>query len=430
MSPRFISSQTLLRLCSWVVGCGVVLVLGCGAEKTGNELRGKSPSSAVTVPNASFPGAAAGASPAPSSGPSPSSGAPAVVNGAGGICASAVIHTTTTMPTIVFVIDGSGSMCAPFGMGTRWQALRSALLDPTKGLIYRLQNSVLFGATLYDGTIDSNLAATGLDSVIQNPPCALLYAAFGKDVGMCPQLLEALPPKLNNAQAIDMAYPSAELGGSTPTDRALDHVMNALIASRQQVGPDDPLQGNVYVILATDGAPNDICVNGTGGDGSPQRQAVVAAVDRGAAAGITTWVISLADGDPLLQTHLDEVAKHGDPKNAGAHTFSPMNPDELIMTLAQLLGGAIGCHIELNGKVMTGQECLGTVEQNSIALPCCMETSPGTLNCGGAPAATPNGWRLSDPHSIELLGSACADFLLASGTLLNAKFPCAIFAPD
>jgi hypothetical protein len=260
---------------------------------------------------------------------------------------------------------------------------------------------------------------------------------------MCPQLLEAMPAKLNNAQLIDMAYPGVELGGSTPTDRAMDHVMSALIASRQQVvGPDDPQQGAVYVILATDGAPNDICVNGTGGDGSVQRQGVIAAADRGTAAGITTWVISLADGDQALQTHLDEVARHGDPKNAGAHTFSPTNPDELIMTLALLLGGAVGCHIELNGKVMMGQECMGTVEQNGIALPCCTEATPGMLSCADVapqtPAQTaaqtstraPSGWRLNDPHSIELIGDACAKFLLDPGALLSARFPCAIFSPD
>jgi hypothetical protein len=333
------------------------------------------------------------------------------------------------MPTIVFVIDGSGSMCAPFGASTRWQALRSALLEPGKGLVYRLQSSVRFGATLYDGTSDPTLATTGIDSLIQNPPCALLAAAFGKDMGMCPQLLE-VKPALDNARAIDAVYPPFELGGSTPTDRALGHVMDALIASRQQQGPDQQAQSAVYVILATDGAPNDICVNGSGGDGSPQRQAVLAAVGRGAAAGITTWVISLAEGDPFLQMHLDEVARHGDPKNAGARTFSPTSPDELITTLAQLLGGAVGCHVALQGTVTVGQECLGTVEQDGVALPCCEEISPGAMRCSGMPTSTPDGWRLSDPHSIELLGGACAKFLLSSDALLDARFPCEVFRPD
>jgi hypothetical protein len=298
------------------------------------------------------------------------------------------------------------------------------------GFVYRLQQSVLFGAALYDGTIDANLSIASQSGLIQNPPCALLAGALGgKDVGMCPQLVEALPPRLNNAQAIDMIYPAVELGGSTPTDRALGHVMDALIAGKTPQGPDAPAPSPVYVILATDGAPNDICINGTGGDGSVQRQGVIAAVDRGTAAGITTWVISLADGDPALQTHLDEVARHGDPRNPTAHTFSPTNPDELLMTLAQLLGGAVGCHIALNGTVTVGQECLGTVEQNGSALPCCQEQA-GALSCGNAPPASPNGWRLNDAHSIELLGDACASFLLGSGSVLSARFPCEVFTPD
>src|SRR4029077_4752455 len=119
-------------------------------------------------------------------------------------------------------------------------------------------------------------------------------------------------------------------------------------------------------------------------------QGVIAAADRGAAAGITTWVISLGGGDAALQAHLDEVAKHGDPKNAGAHTFSPMNPDDLIMTLAQLLGGAIGCHIALSGTVAVGQECLGKVEQNGRALPCCQATAAGSFDCARMPTSAAN----------------------------------------
>jgi Mg-chelatase subunit ChlD len=344
------------------------------------------------------------------------------------VCASAVVTSMRNMPNIVFVVDGSGSMCAPFGEGTRWQALRSALLDPASGFIYRLQKSVRFGATLYDGTIDMNLAGGGVNaiaSLIQNPPCALLASALLPGAGMCPQLLEVMPAKLDNAQAIDMAFPEVELGGSTPTDKALGHVMDVLIPTLQQQAPDGMPMGKVYVILATDGAPNDICVGGVGGDGIAQQQGVIAAADRGAAAGITTWVISLADGDPALQMHLDEVAKHGDPTNPQAKTFTPTNPDELLMTLARLLGGAVGCHVELNGTVTVGQECLGTVEQNGVRLPCCQQD-----RCDDMPTSSPNGWRLNDDHSVELLGDACASFLLGSGAVLNATFPCEIFTPS
>lgn len=209
------------------------------------------------------------------------------------VCASALVNAVRSMPTIMFVIDGSGSMCAPFGNSTRWQALRTALLDPMKGLIYRLQSSVSFGATLFDGTIDFTLALTqpagGGGNSNQNSGCALNYAGM-KDMGMCPQLVEVLPPRLNNAMA----------------------------------------------------------------------------VDRGAAAGIKTWVVSLAGGDAMLQAHLDEVAKHGDPTNPSARTFNPTNPDDLIMTLAQLLGGAVGCHVNLNGTVAVGQDHCRVVKRPAM----------------------------------------------------------------
>jgi hypothetical protein len=355
----------------------------------------------------------------------------AAANGGGDptVCASALIQTMKNMPTIMFVIDGSGSMCAPFGGPTRWQALRTALLDPTKGLVYRLQSSVMFGATLYDGTIDLLLALTQPMGGSQNPPCALNYA-MTRAMGVCPQLVEVLPPALNNAMVIDMAYPQTELGGSTPTDKALKHTMDALIANVQVQGPDQKATSPVYVILATDGAPNDICMGGVGGDGALQRQGVISAVDQGAAVGITTWVVSLAGGDPVLQAHLDEVAKHGDPKNPMAKTFNPTNPDDLIQTLAQLLGGAVGCNINLSGKVTVGLECAGSVQSQGQPLACCQQAPGGAWSCDGKPVAAPNGWRLSDDHSIELVGDACTQFLVGADTTLSASFPCDVFRPD
>jgi hypothetical protein len=354
------------------------------------------------------------------------------------VCASALVRTAKNMPTIVFVIDGSGSMCAPFGGGgTRWQALRSALLDPMRGLIFRLQNIVSFGISIYDGTIDLALALTaeplpaagGAPAGGQSPPCALAYANT-KTAGMCPAQVNVLPPALNNAPMIDAAFPRVELGGSTPTDRALGTVMDQLIAGIQNQGPDQKAVSPVYVILATDGAPNDICVGGVGGDGSAQRQGVISAVDRGAAAGITTWVISLAGGDQALQAHLDEVARHGEPKNPMAKTFAPTDPDGLIKTLAALLGGAVGCNINLNGRVTVGQECSGTVTLGTSTLACCQQPAPGgAFMCDGAAAPAPNGWRLQNDNAIELLGDSCTKFLIGADTALDATFPCDVFRP-
>jgi hypothetical protein len=90
----------------------------------------------------------------------------------------------------------------------------------------------------------------------------------------------------------------------------------------------------------------------------------------------------------------------------------------------------VGCHVALQGTVTVGQECSGTVEQDGMALPCCQQTAQGGVQCAGSMTAAPDGWRLGDPHSIELLGAACAKFLLSSDAVLDARFPCAVFRPD
>lgn len=418
-------------------------VVGCGASSDdGGSARGGFPTGPrPTTPTAvaarsggsSFGGNSGGfglSQPelAGSSAIAPSS--PGVANKPGQVCASAVVRTAKATPTIVFVIDGSGSMCAPFGgSGSRWQALRSALLNPMSGLVYKLQNLVSFGISVYDGTIDTFLALLGGGGGGGNEACALGYTAM-KMEGQCPQLIELLPPKLNNAMAIDMTFPMTELGGSTPTDKAMGHVMDMLIPMIQQQGPDTKAMNPVYVILATDGAPNDICVGGLGGDGSVQRQGVISAVDRGAQAGITTWVISLAGGDPALQAHLDEVAKHGDPMNAMAHTFTPTDPGALVQTLSALVGGAVGCDISLSGKVTVGLECSGSVTVGTNKVPCCQTPQGIAPTCDGAPTMAPNGWHLTTESTIELIGQTCTDFLVGTDQSLEAQFPCEVFIPQ
>ncbi len=424
-----------------VASCCTGLLLACGSSgsgDTGRNLPSTSPStggggsasqlgsgvsgSAGTFGNAMNPPAAPATHPVTSG-----------ISDAGlrmGECASALVNVSKNMPTIVFVVDGSASMCADLGGATRWQALRTALLDPTNGLVYRLQDSVSFGATIYDGTIDPTAFFAGgmppaMPGTPENPECAA-GATVPDNVTDCPHLVE-VPPALNNAAALDSMFPMMEIGGSTPTDKALSHVMDMLIAMRQNQAPDQKAQSPTYVILATDGTPNDIC---TGGMNTDVRPLVLAAADRGAAAGITTWVISLAD-DATLQMHLDEVAKHGDPGNPMAHTFTPSNPDELVKTLAGLLGGAVGCNVSLNGQVKVGLECMGKVELNGNPLPCCVPdpTGNGNWTCDGAPASMPNGWHLVDPGTIELVGDVCAEFLSAPSEQLKASFPCEVFMP-
>jgi hypothetical protein len=330
---------------------GTVVALWLGATFSSCSAEDPMPGGGGRTPTpGNFPVGTAGAAGAPVGGPLPgvtagTSGgrdpfgnplnpsAPMIGNGmpsAGGMC---------LQPTISFVIDGSGSMCAPFGGGTRWTELRKILLDPMNGLIYRYQNQVDFGVMLYDGTIDFMAALMAMGGT-PSPQCAGASGA-GRNMGECPQLRRA-PTQRGNASAIDMMYPMRELGGSTPTDKAMNAAVDELVAARPGA---DPRTNPKFIILATDGQPNDICTGGLGGDGVPQQMGVVAAVERAYAAGIRTYVISLADGDPVLEQHLTLVAQRGDQMNPGAHTYSPATPDALLMDMKVLLGNALGCAV-------------------------------------------------------------------------------------
>jgi hypothetical protein len=238
---------------------------------------------------------------------------------------------------VLFVVDGSGSMCDTFGTATRWTALRSALLAPMTGVVTKLEGEAQFGLMIYDGSIDPQAASM---ATMQSPsPMCAGFGGLGNN--QCPRY-SRVPPKFGNAAAINMAFPQKEPGGSTPTHKAMDAAVTEMIASAMG---KDPKASPHFIILATDGQPNDICMGGMGGDGTAEKAAVIAAVDRGVAANVRTFVISLAGTDQALEAHLAEVAKHGDPLNPTAHTFSPMTPEDLQMALRSVLSSALGCVI-------------------------------------------------------------------------------------
>lgn len=425
---QYTSSKRALgmRWTRWAATVGALALLSCGAEDPSG---GGGPRNRGFVPSGGAASGGSGSGGSLGGGfDSPTGGAPMSTAGNGSFdpmkemsCADANIHTSTAEPEILFVIDGSGSMCETFGGSTRWRATRDALLEPMNGLVYRLQQTVHFGLLLYDGTIDA-VALLSATEASPSPACAGQYLA-AKGMGECPGLVQ-VPVALNNAMAIDMAYPTLELGGSTPTDKAMKVAVDQMIAMK--VTDPDAKPRPQYIILATDGQPNDICIGGLGGDGSLQKSNVIAEVDRAAMANITTFVISLAGMDAGLQAHLDEVAKHGEPQNPMAHTFNPMTPEDLTNTLITIIGGAVGCEITLNGMVTVGSECRGFVKLGGVAAPCCQVGAGGAV-CNGMNVDPPDGWRLKDPSTIELLGSTCANFLQSPDLLLEAGFPCDVF---
>lgn len=297
-------------------------------------------------------------------------------------CAKAELMTQRVVPKVWLLIDGSGSMAAPLtGLigPSRWEVLRDALLNSSDGLISKLQSAVAFGLMAYDG----GLSPTGI------------YVPE-----LCPRTI-VVDPAIENFNAIDGAYPAAELGSSTPTHYAL-LALSDRIKMVRDTGDTTP----TYVVLATDGAPN-LCDFHDGIPATPDtEQEAVDTVAQLAAQGTKTFAISLAGDDRELKAHLDAVAKAG---ATGKGSFTTNSQDDLVKALTEILGGTTSCSIRLEGRIEPGHECDGDVTLDGKM-----------LGCDDA-----NGYRVPDDHtSIELVGDACDALQRQPSAVLSAKFPC------
>ncbi|MDD9947236.1 MAG: hypothetical protein OXU20_39720, partial [Myxococcales bacterium] len=101
--------------------------------------------------------------------------------------------------------------------------------------------------------------------------------------------------------------------------------------------------GPEALIMISDGVPNDICFGGAGGDGSAQRAAVIAAIERAALAGVSTHVVGILDTDSALEAFLDEAAQHGAPEDPTAAAYLPGTPADLHAALDAIAAVAAAC---------------------------------------------------------------------------------------
>jgi hypothetical protein len=134
------------------------------------------------------------------------------------------IHFTPmkTTPTVQLLLDQSGSMTSNYGNnGTskpdRWDALRTALVDPTAGVVATLGDKVVFGATL--------------------------YSAHSTDQpNVCPILTKTTDRKLNNFTEIQQLVNSNNPLNDTPTAASIDAV-------RMDFAANPPAQGSPPIIV-------------------------------------------------------------------------------------------------------------------------------------------------------------------------------------
>lgn len=300
---------------------------------------------------------------------------------------------TGAKPTVWLVVDGSGSMVTPLAEGepSRWSALHESLLGDD-GIVKGMQDRVQFGLMIFDGPSPgggTQPLPDGGVAMFDVPPAET-----------CPRVFSA-EPALNNASAIEMLFTAMPLGGSTPTDR----VLQTLVERYQQ----SPPEGMISVVLATDGEPNDFCST-VDFFAAPidVRPAVVGAVETLLSQGITTYALSLAGSDQNLAQHLADVAAAG---GTGTTPFSTNDVAGLNASLRTIVGDDTGCDVVLGRPVDLAHACDGTVSLRGKTLPC----------------DGPDGYHLRNALTLRLDGEACEAY--QGDAELTVEYPCVTEQP-
>ncbi len=376
-------------------------------------------------------------------------------------CQQFSLQFTPRIPLVYVLVDSSGSMfdkttSADGGQSDTWAPLRTATLN----VIQSLQGQVDFGF----GDYGSNGSAS-------------TYTAADYSAHMC-GLLNNVPIAPNNYSAINTLYTS--LGDmqpyqktNTPATIALGQAANYLTqaaASVADAGAGTTMAGGMYVLWVTDGE-TDFC-----DDGSPlcPADAVTGEVQTLYSQGITTFVLGLpSDQSTISPQVLQGLANAGvgmpvlaPPSNPGqppaspltisqqcqgeggwaaivkadniatgssigtystattvtnAPLFSPSAADEasLETAIATALKTVKSCSFDLQGQIMVDLTMadLGTVSIDGTAL-----NYVASADGGG------NGWTMSTPTELDLVGTACTTWQ-TTGKNIAGSFPCQVIHP-
>lgn len=292
-------------------------------------------------------------------------------------CRDLVIEWTVT-PTVLLLVDQSGSMEAEIETGqTRWQAVEEALVGGG-GLVTRLDSRILFGLALY--------SARSLDPEMGGPP-----------IGPCP-MLTIVPPALDNATPIASTFAMNEPIEDTPTGDAIDAVVDGVLRDT------DTRRGPVVIVVATDGEP-DTCAQLDPQEGQDE---AVAAAANAFASGIRTFIVGV--GDTGLSTqHLEDMANAGvgrDPLAPPAPFWRTNTIGGLRSALDDIVRGELACELILDQPIDRERACSGDVRLN------------------GRPLRCDEDYRLQAPTRLEILGRACEELNTDPDAVLEIVFPC------
>lgn len=270
-----------------------------------------------------------------------------------GPCGSDSIPAISNPPNISFIIDHSQSMSEPLaGSGiSKYGNAQIALRDVLRVIGHRVN----YGVTIFPG-LEGMGCQAGDELMKVGPGDPPSYARAGKNGPRLKSLLQRLQ--------------IADTDGGTPTAATLTKALESL----------SQLEGQTYVVLVTDGAPNcnlDLMCNAAACIPNIEHQAVectssfnccapvadrpeanlscvdasatVAAVQALSDAGIKTFVVGMPGSEPY-EALLNQMAEAGGTARTGDTEYYPVNDTE---ALEQSLIGiaasvAISCDIPLD----------------------------------------------------------------------------------
>ena len=283
-------------------------------------------------------------------------------------CGLLEVKYTKRVPSVVVLIDLSGSMDAAFGATTRYRAVRDALVGEPGGVLPLIDGEMRVGASLFNSN--------------------------GGFADVCPQLFPASPViDLHTTSTIRALLDAHTPWGDTPTGESIDAVAARLAAFSPPEPPCPPSSICKYIVLATDGEP-DTCGH-PNGFSDLARQVSIEAVQRAfQKRGIATFVIGV--GSDVGVPHLQDLANAGAGLDLKAPVpakyYQALDGASVLGAFHEIVEGVRSCSYTLDGKVKDGRGATVKID-------------------GGDPLVfdDPNGFRLDDGgHELILLGAACA----------------------
>jgi hypothetical protein len=313
--------------------------------------------------------------------------------GGGGNCPDVSVAFQPINPAVMLVVDRSTSMACAIDSpaessdeceldenspDSRWLSFR----EPVLRVVRQTQDNVIFGSYFYP---DNGSA------------CDVPERAAAKF-------------KLNNLEEITQQYDDREPNGSTPTGPAIEAATKLLRAADSGLPKKTPK----FIILASDGSPN--C--GEGGAAVASDAEAVASVSAAFGKNVRTFVIGVgalfngpggADRRARFQAMANAGAglpPNGDEK---ARIYFAANRQALAEALEEVVNGVRSCSFDLD-----------------VALDDPTQDAPkGVVKVDGkdVPFNETDGWRLTDPDTVEFVGSWC-ETIRKGATEVKATFPC------